>query len=321
MTIKAVPAAVLGLALVLTACTSTAVPDTSSQASSQASTDPGASADAATEAPEVDRAPSGELPTISFDEEGLPTMETVAADPPTVITVKTLTSGDGTQVTAGDYVQVNYAGFLWTDGSQFDSSYENGEPVGFSLDQVVDGWKYGLAGTHVGDRVLVVVPPDYGYGDEESDSIPAGSTLVFVVDILTTITVTTEALTSATPTQATLPAGVTVTGDLGTEPTLTFAADAVAPTEEQAIVLAEGTGAVVTETDSLLYHVVGGYWGEETSSSWSASYQQIDGGGGEATVGKRVGSRLLLIYPADEETETPAEAIVIDLLAAIPAAQ
>lgn len=315
MTIKTLPAAALALALALalTACTATV------DASSQPSESVSASPDTALDAPEVDRDPQGELPAITFSSDGLPTMATVASDAPTVITVKTLDTGDGTVVALGDYVKVDYAGFLWSDGTQFDSSYDTGEPASFSLNQVVDGWRYGLAGTTVGDRVLVVVPPDYGYGDEESESIPAGSTLVFVVDILDTTTVTTEALTAATPTQATLPAGLTVTGDLGQEPTLAFAADAAEPTEEQTIVLAEGAGAAITETDTLLYHVVAGYWGGETSSSWPSSYQQVDSGGGPETIGKRVGSRLLLLYPADEESGTAAQALVIDILTAIPA--
>jgi len=313
MTIKTLPTAVLALALALTGCTATV--DTSSQPSESVS----ASADTALDAPEVDRDPQGKLPAITFSSKGIPTMAKVASDAPTVISVKTLTAGDGTVVVAGDYVKVDYAGFLWSEGTQFDSSYDTGEPSSFSLNQVVDGWKYGLAGTKVGDRVLVVIPPDYGYGDEETDSVPAGSTLVFVVDILDTTTVTTEALTSATTTQATLPAGVTVTGELGQEPTLTFTADAAKPTKEEAIVIAEGTGAAITETDALLYHVVSGEWGGETSSSWSSSYQQVDSGGGAATVGKRVGSRLLLVYPADDANGTAAQAFVIDILAAIPA--
>lgn len=313
MTTKTLPTVLLGLVLALTACTGTV------DASSQPSESVSASADTALDAPEVDRDPQDELPAVTFDDDGIPTMSTLASDPPTVITVKTLEAGDGAIVAEGDYVTVDYAGFLWSDGTQFDSSYDTGEPAGFSLNEVVDGWKYGLAGTTVGDRVLVVVPPDYGYGDEESDSIPAGSTLVFVVDVVGTTTVTTEALTSATPTQATLPAGLTVTGELGQEPTLAFSADSAEPTEEQTIVLAEGTGATVTETDTLLYHAVGGYWGEETSSSWSDSYQEIDSGGGTETVGKRVGSRLLLVYPADEESGTAAQVLVIDLLATIPA--
>ncbi|MGC3994835.1 MAG: FKBP-type peptidyl-prolyl cis-trans isomerase [Propionicimonas sp.] len=315
MTPRTLSTALLGLVLALTGCSAP------TDASSQPSTSASASAEVDADAPEVDRDPQGELPTITFSAKGIPTMKTVESDPPSVISVKTLTAGDGAVVGSDDYVTVNYAGFLWKDGTQFDSSYDSGEPAGFSLNQVVEGWKYGLAGTKVGDRVVIVVPPDYGYGDEATDSIPAGSTLVFVVDVLSTTAVTTEALSSATLTGAALPDGVTVTGDLGAEPTLTFADGSSAPEEEKVVVIAEGTGAEITDTDTVLYQAVGGYWGGETSSSWSSSYQTVTSGGGSATVGKKVGSRILLTFAADEDSGTQAQALVIDILAAIPASK
>ena len=52
------------------------------------------------------------------------------------------------------------------------------------LDGVVPGFAKALEGQTVGSQVLVVVPPDEGYGDKEQNGIPAGSTLVFVIDIL-----------------------------------------------------------------------------------------------------------------------------------------
>ena len=48
----------------------------------------------------------------------------------------------------------------------------------------IQGWKDGLIGQTVGSQVLLVIPPDKGYGNKASGSIPANSTLVFVVDIL-----------------------------------------------------------------------------------------------------------------------------------------
>lgn len=176
------------------------------------------------------------------------------------------------------------------------------------------------AGTKVGDQVLLVVPPDYGYGESETETIPAGSTLVFVVDILSTTSPNTDALAEATATGEELPAGLEVTGDLGKEPTITYAEGSEAPTEAQVIVLAEGKGDVITDTDTLLYQGVGGYWGEETSSTWPDNYQQVTQGGGVEMVGKHVGSRVLLTYPADEEAGTGASVMVIDVMAAIPAA-
>ena len=56
----------------------------------------------------------------------------------------------------------------------------------FSLQQVVKGWAEGLTGKKVGSRVLVVVPPSLGYGDNPppGSGIKKDSTLVFSVDIL-----------------------------------------------------------------------------------------------------------------------------------------
>ena len=308
-TIAAVGAA---LALALTACTSpvqTAAPTPTTSSS----------ADESPAAPTVDRDPQGTLPEISFDADGIPTMTTVSADPPSVISLRTLQAGTGATVTEDAYVTANYAGFLWNDGAQFDSSYDRGEPSSFRLRKVVDGWQYGLAGTRVGDRVLLVVPPDYGYGDIDSETIPAGSTLVFVVDVLAATPISTDVLKDATPTDAALPAGLTVEGDLGTEPTLVFAADAPPPTEEQILVLAKGNGAVITESDTLLYHIVGAYWGEESDSSWSGDFQEMEAS--DEVIGQTVGTRMMLVFPPDEQTQDGAYVVLVDIVGATPTAE
>ena len=69
-------------------------------------------------------------------------------------------------------------------GLKVNSSWDRGQPSDFSLDQVVKGWQQGLAGQTVGSQVLLVIPPDLGYGSQKQQSIPANSTLIFVVDIL-----------------------------------------------------------------------------------------------------------------------------------------
>lgn len=309
---KTLPTVVLGVVLAWTLAACTSPVGTTSPSPGTGSPAPGDGAAAM-----VDRDPQGLLPTIA-DTDGIPTLTAVTADPPAVITVKTLQDGAGATVGPDDFLTVNYAGFLWSDGSQFDSSFDAGESVSFPLADMMDGWRYGLAGTTVGDRVLLVVPPEHGYGDLEDEVIPPNSTLVFVVDILNATTVTTAALADATPTGAALPEGLTISGELGQEPTLTFAADAPAPTEAQTIVIAQGSGPVITETDTLLYHVAGAYWGEESSSTWGDSFEQEADGGGEDTIGQPVGSRLLLLYPADEESGIAAEVVVLDLLAVIP---
>lgn len=316
MKLKPLAIAAIALLLPLSACGTGG--DTEPAESSVSS--PAAPADdQPTGVPQVDRDPQGDLPAIAFDDKSIPTMEPIDGEAPTQITVKTLKQGDGETVGEGAFVTVNYAGFLWSDGTQFDSSYDRGTPSSFSLDQVVDGWKYGLAGTKVGDQVQIVVPPAFGYGDQESETIPANSTLVFVVDVLDATTVDAELLTQATPTDEKLPEGLTVTGDLGAQPGIDFAADAEAPAEPQVIVLAEGTGEPITETDTVAYHVTGGEWGGETMTTWTDTFQQVPNGGGTELIGKKAGSRVLLTYPADTEAGTNAQVLVIDVMAAIPA--
>jgi peptidylprolyl isomerase len=101
------------------------------------------------------------------------------------LVVQPLIKGKGAKVKSTDSVTVQYSGWL-TDGTAFDSSWKNGAPATFSLSQVVQGWGKGLAGQTVGSQVLLVIPPSLGYGDQASGSIPANSTLIFVVDILDT---------------------------------------------------------------------------------------------------------------------------------------
>lgn len=107
-------------------------------------------------------------------------------DPPEELREQVLIEGDGAEVEAGQALAVQYTGVLWDGGEKFDSSWDRDSASAFQIGtgSVVAGWDEGLVGKHVGDRVLLVIPPDMGYGEEGNESIPGGSTLVFVVDIL-----------------------------------------------------------------------------------------------------------------------------------------
>ena len=73
----------------------------------------------------------------------------------------------------------------------FDTTCD-GEPASLTLDGVVEGFAQALEGQTVGSQIMVVVPPEFGYGDAAQASIPANSTLVFVIDILGLDAVPTE---------------------------------------------------------------------------------------------------------------------------------
>lgn len=94
--------------------------------------------------------------------------------------------GDTTQVTAdqGDIVQLLYAGWL-SDGRFFDGSATSG-PLQFLVgnNNVIAGLDEGVLGMHLqGDR-QIVIPPELGYGSEDNEVIPGGSTLIFEVVLI-----------------------------------------------------------------------------------------------------------------------------------------
>lgn len=133
-----------------------------------------------------EQAPVDGLPTVELTDDGAPTITVPDADAPTATEIAVLKKGDGATVASGDTVLVQYTGALWSDGTVFDSSWENGTPTTFATTQVVTGFAKALEGQAVGSQVLAVIPPAEGYGDAEQGAIPANSTLVFVVDILGT---------------------------------------------------------------------------------------------------------------------------------------
>ena len=127
------------------------------------------------------------LPTVALGEDGAPTITVPGGDAPTDLVAQPLIEGRGAVVEAGQEILVHYTGVLWDGGTQFDSSWPEDAPATFEIGTggVIKGWDEGLVGRRVGSQVLLVVPPDKGYGEQGSgDAVPPGATLVFVVDIL-----------------------------------------------------------------------------------------------------------------------------------------
>lgn len=94
-----------------------------------------------------------------------------------------MTSTEGELPKDTDTVQVHYKGTL-TDGTQFDSSYDRGEPATFPLNRVIPGWTEGVQLMPVGSKFKFVIPPELAYGEQDTPTIPANSTLVFEVELL-----------------------------------------------------------------------------------------------------------------------------------------
>jgi len=133
-------------------------------------------------------APVAGLPTVTLAKSGEPTVKVPKGDPPSTLVVQPLIKGAGPAVAAGQTVTVHYRGVNWRTGQTFDSSWARKEPFStpIGVGQVVPGWDTGLVGQTVGSQVLLVVPPDQGYGasGQPSAGIKGTDTMVFVVDIL-----------------------------------------------------------------------------------------------------------------------------------------
>lgn len=156
---------------------------------------------------------SGDLPEIISEIGKAPELGDYDAEsePPSELSTEVLIAGEGEEIAEDDLVFAQYRGWRWEDGEIFDQSWlseediaqmeEAGTAVGAEVDDpgqhfefsltggVIEGWLEGIPGHHVGDRILLVIPPDQAYGetaDEDEGTAEGGGpggTLIFVVDI------------------------------------------------------------------------------------------------------------------------------------------
>jgi peptidylprolyl isomerase len=137
------------------------------------------------------QAPTGAgLPTVTDTTGAAPTIKIPAnTKAPTALIKKTLITGTGAKVAAGQFLVVQYTGVNWRTGKVFDSSWSRKTPLGFEIDQpegMIVGFDLGLTGQTVGSRVLLVIPPSDGYGKtgNSAGGIKGTDDIVFVVDII-----------------------------------------------------------------------------------------------------------------------------------------
>ena len=108
-------------------------------------------------------------------------------EPPADLIIEDEIVGDGVEAVPGKRVIVHYVGVAWSNGKEFDASWNRGDTFDFRLggSEVIAGWDQGVAGMKVGGRRRITIPPHLGYGDAGAGGvIKGGETLVFVVDLL-----------------------------------------------------------------------------------------------------------------------------------------
>jgi peptidylprolyl isomerase len=124
---------------------------------------------------------------VSNDLTKKPTIPKPTGAAPKVLQGSDVVAGNGAAAKDGDKVSVQYVGVLYSNGKQFDASWDRGKkPFQFTLGQgqVIQGWDQGVAGMKVGGRRVLVIPPDLAYGAAGSPpTIPANAPLVFAVDL------------------------------------------------------------------------------------------------------------------------------------------
>jgi len=133
-----------------------------------------------------------DLPTVVQDGHSEPEIDVPDTDPPEDLSVEHLIEGQGEEVEEGQQVIVQYTGVPWEPDEEgrnevFDSSWsQGGVPFDTTIGSgaVIEGWDEGMVGQPVGSRLLMTVPPDLAYGEEDTGMGTPTGTLVFVVDIL-----------------------------------------------------------------------------------------------------------------------------------------
>ncbi len=106
---------------------------------------------------------------------------------PDDLVIDDLVVGDGAEAASGQRIRAHYTGVTHDDGEQFDSSWDRGDPLAFTVGvgQVIAGWDQGIVGMKVGGRRRLTIPAHLAYGDRGAGGvISPGAALVFVVDLV-----------------------------------------------------------------------------------------------------------------------------------------
>ena len=102
---------------------------------------------------------------------------------PSGLQYEILTESNGPRPSLYDMVQLNYEGRL-SDGYLFDSTYEQGGPVEFPVNEVFPGWSEGLQLMTTGSTYRFYIPSELAFGSNGNGPIPPYATLIFTVELL-----------------------------------------------------------------------------------------------------------------------------------------
>ncbi|MFT0847973.1 FKBP-type peptidyl-prolyl cis-trans isomerase [Actinomycetaceae bacterium L2_0104] len=278
------------------------------------------------------------MPTVQADDDGIPEFTFPEGKPPADMQVSVLEEGKGREIEPEDFLIVNYVGQVWDADEPFDMSYNTGEPASFPLPNLVPGWAYTLTGRHVGDKVIISLPPEYGYQEAGNQRAGIGGedTIVFYIEVVDGWSADSAGQEDATVETDDSELPVQIDGDIGHPVTSLDVKDQQdEPTEQTSKIIAKGSGPEVTGQGSRVFiaYAATSWDGEVVENSWTGIPASVSGpqtitlGGGtvfDALDGATVGSRMLLLLPKSDGSETqvssPSMAVVVDVLGFQPAA-
>jgi FKBP-type peptidyl-prolyl cis-trans isomerase len=248
--------------------------------------------------------------TVTGDFDKAPTVKIPKETGTGALYTKTLIQGSGATLTSSDSLLGQFVMYDWSGKTNklIGSTWSEGVPTLFT-GELLPGLEKALIGQKVGSRVLAVIPPADAFGSAGNSEIGVGAkdTVVFVVDMLQTIS-----NTASVPGKQTYSGGgslptVTAPTAAGKSPTITIPKGVTAPTTLQVKDLIKGTGAVVKKGQLIVVQYTGVIWrtGKVVDSSWSRSEPfstpigegQVIPGWDTGLVGQTVGSRVMLVIP------------------------
>lgn len=317
--------AALAMSLLLGACASEADPPSETEQS----------ASATETANTIEPAATDDALPVTVTGDVNPTVKpTVEFTPPLSVTEtsrKIVAPGTGAEITAEDEVQFAYTLIAGSTGAELDSSYGKTD-ARFELGEITMGLARGFVGAHVGDRLVVAIAPEDGFGDQVAqfgqEGVDATTTMLMVADVVRIVPTMAEG-TPVTP-PANLP---TVTTDEKGVPTGFDIPDPTPPADLVVQPLIEGSGPVVTAGMNLKVQYLGAQlsdgtvfdqsWSKGTPFTFVIGQQQVIQGWDAGLVGQKIGSRVLLVIPAaqaygdepaQEGAPSGALAFVVDIL-------
>ncbi|WP_240489894.1 FKBP-type peptidyl-prolyl cis-trans isomerase [Actinomadura atramentaria] len=242
----------------------------------------------------------GTKPTVTFPKK---------TDPDGGYAAKTLSDGKGRKVAAGDLVVADYVSYRW-NGTQtrlLANTYQSGVPMAFQTGKLVKGLEKALVGARPGSRVVARVPPEDAYGSagDPAHGVSAGDTLVYVLDVRASFGK--DAVVPGR--QQTLDdPSLPKVGQVSPGRQASVLMPRTAPPKAlkvQALVDGSGPAVAAGQLVAMQYQLMNWRDGRVLSSSWAdgevhtavAGREELVAGLDRALVGRKTGSRLLVVVP------------------------